>query len=173
MNRFEDSDVVADIGGRREPKATHEPGTEVGNDVSLKIGEYYDIEILRPDHQFHGQIVDDDIIRLELGVFLRDLLKTFEEESVGEFHDVRLMAAGDAPGAVLLSHLEGVFDDLQAAGPGDKTTAECHVLREHMFDTAIGVFDIFPDNGDIDRDAGPGKHRIDAMQGLKDPLVGI
>src|SRR6185437_7902328 len=83
------------------------------------------------------------------------------------------MTAGDASRSLLFRRFERILDHLQAARTRYETAAQCHVLGQHMLDTPIGILDILPYNGDIDRDPGFGKYRIHTMQRLEDPFVRI
>ena len=87
-------------------------------------------------------------------IFPGHLPETLQEQPVRQLHDIGLVPARDPFGAILLRHLECILDDLQTAGPGDKTTAQSHILRQHMFDAAISIFDVLSYNGDVDGDTG-------------------
>src|SRR5271156_2315591 len=115
--------MVPYIGGGREPKPTYKTGAEVGNDIPLKIGKNDHIEILGPDYQLHGQVIDDDIVGFQIGIFFCHLLEALEKEPVCQLHDVGLMAAGNAFCSLLLCHLEGVLDHLKASRPCDESPA--------------------------------------------------
>jgi hypothetical protein len=39
----------ADIGARSYPQPTHQPGTQVRDDVPIKIGGYYYVKLLGPE----------------------------------------------------------------------------------------------------------------------------
>lgn len=81
----------------------HCPGAQVRNDVSLQVGQYYYVKQLRPYNQLHGKIINNNIIRLQVRIFFRHFIKAFEEQPVGQFHAVCLMAAGDAGSSFLFA----------------------------------------------------------------------
>ena len=63
------------------------------------------------------------------------------------------MSAGDATCAFFSSHLEGITDHLFTARTGDETTAQCHIVGQHVLDPAVCVFDVLAHDGQVDRDA--------------------
>ena len=90
----------------------------VGNDVAIEIGHYHHIELVRLADQLHGAIVDNDVIVLDLGVALGDFGTHRTEETVGLFHDVRLVDARHLLAAPLGRVLEGVLGDALGVDTG-------------------------------------------------------
>ncbi len=56
---------------------------------------------------------------------------------------------------------------------GNEAAAERNVVREHMFDSTVGIFDVLTYNSNIDRDPGIGEYSIYTMKGLEHALVGV
>src|ERR1700742_1318351 len=83
------------------------------------------------------------------------------------------MAASNASRIFLLSHFKSVLYTLQAAGAGYKTAAKCHVAGKHVLNTAISIFYIFTNYGNIYGYTSLAKNGVYARQGLKSPLIGI
>ena len=173
MDCLKDADMIADIRGGCESQSAYQSGAEVADNITLQVGQHHHVEQVRSRDQFHAEVVYDHIIRLDLGILQGHLPETLQEESVRDLHDVCLMSAGDASGLFFAGHLEGIPDDLHRTGSGDEPAAQRHVVRQHMLDASVGVFYIFTDDRDIDRNAGPAEYGVHTMQGLEDPLVGI
>ncbi len=91
MRRFKDRTRFTDIGPRRHAQPAHQPGTQVGNDVAVKIGQHHHIVELRLLHKLHAHIVNNAILKFDVGVALGDLAADLQKQSVSEFEDVGLV----------------------------------------------------------------------------------
>ena len=83
------------------------------------------------------------------------------------------MAAGDATGAFFSGHFKGITDHLFATRACDETATQCYIMCEHVFDPSVSILDIFAYDREVDRNTGLRKNRIDSVERLKNPLVGI
>jgi hypothetical protein len=76
-----------------------------------------------------------------------------EEHAVGELVDVCFVQAGDLLAAPGPGQLEGIADRRRRTGTGDHLQALGDIRRLHVFDAAVGVFDVLPDDDHVQ--AGP------------------
>ena len=173
MYSFKYGDMVANICRRSKSQTTYQSGAEIGYDISLQIGEYHHIETIGAGNQFHTEIIYDHIISFQFRELFGHFMKTFQKKTIGDLHDIGFVSAGNASGSFFASHLECISDYLFAAGTSNESTAECHVVRQHVFDTAIGVFDVFPYDGEIDRNARFGKNGIHSVESLENTFIGV
>src|ERR671918_5707 len=68
VGRLEDGVVLAEVHAGGHAEAADEPGTEVGDYVSVKIGQHYDIEILRVPREPHREFVDLDGVEVDVRI---------------------------------------------------------------------------------------------------------
>ena len=60
-----------------------ETGTEVGQNVAEQVCGDDDVEAVRVHHQLHRAVVDDHFFLLDLGKFLGNFPRHFEEQTGG------------------------------------------------------------------------------------------
>jgi len=94
--------VVTAIGSTRVNASTADKaGTEVFDNVSVKIGGYHDIELVRVGNQLHAGVVNNHVFVLNSAfVFFGNSVASSHEETVSFFHDVGFVDAGDLGSAV-------------------------------------------------------------------------
>ena len=173
MHGFEDRDMIADVGRGSKAQTSDQSRAKVRYNITLQIGQYYHIEQIGACNEFHTKVIHNNIIGLKVGILFGYFVEAFQEQPVGNLHNVGLMTTANAFCIFLAGHLEGITHYLHRAGAGNKTAAESHVLRKHVLDTTIGVFDIFANNGNVNGNAGLAKDGIDSVQRGKDAFVGI
>ena len=173
MHGFENADMVADVGAGCKTQATHQTSAKIADDIALQVGKHHHIKAVGAGYEFHAEVIYNYIVGLQIGVFFSHFVKHFQEEAVGNFHDIGLVTAGNAAGTFLLGHFKSVANHLLTTGAGNETAAQGYVVGEHVLNTAVGIFNVFTNHGYINGDTGFAKHGIYAVQGLKHPLVGV
>ena len=156
MDGLENFDGVSDVGGGGEAEAAGETGGEVGDDIAVHIGSDNDFELLGEADQLVGAVVDDDVLRVDVGVIGGDFFEGAFEQPFGEFHDVGLGGAVDASAAFGTGEFEGEADDFFTALAGHEFEALGDAGGLHVFDAGVKVFDIFTDDDEIDAMAAKG-----------------
>lgn len=78
------------------------------------------------------------------------LLATSQKQTIAEFHDVRLVHAGDLLAVVLCGIVECEFCDAQWLSGGDNFQAFHHTINALVFECRIFTFSLFTNNHTID-----------------------
>src|SRR5256885_662011 len=81
----------------RSAQPADQSGAEVREDVAVEIGEHEHVVVLGRLDELHAHVVDDPVLEIEPGEFLRRLARGLEKEAVGELHDVGLVHGRDLP----------------------------------------------------------------------------
>mmetsp|Transcript_7395 Transcript_7395/g.16209 ORF Transcript_7395/g.16209 Transcript_7395/m.16209 type:complete len:299 (-) Transcript_7395:357-1253(-) len=176
VNSLEDGYVISDISRGRHTQPAHQPRSEVRYYVALQVWQHDDVKHVGPGDELHGQIVYDDVICAYVRILLRYLVKRLQEQPVGEFHDVGLVAAGYAVKVLVGPRhrdLEGLAVHLQAPRARDEPAALSHIVRLHVLHPPVRVLDILPHYGQIDVYAGPGEYGLHPRQRLEYALIGV
>ena len=119
VHRLEDRRRGADVGARRETEPADQAGDLVAQDVAEHVGGHHHVELLGPDDELHGGVVDDHVVRLHPALVLPcDAAAHLQEEPAHHLEDVRLVDDGDLLPAVPEGVLEGVAHDPLAARRG-------------------------------------------------------
>jgi hypothetical protein len=61
VHRLEDRRLRPQVRARDEPEPADEPRAEVGHDVAVEVLEQQHVELLRPEHELHAGVVDDEL----------------------------------------------------------------------------------------------------------------
>src|SRR5205823_9382169 len=85
----------ADVGSRHQTQSANQSGTQIGHDVAVEIFAEHYIELLGPHHQLHRRVVDDHVLRFDVGITLSDVFKTSQEKPIRQLHDVGFVHSGD------------------------------------------------------------------------------
>lgn len=145
--------LAAKVASWDDTGSTDERGTNVGDDVSVQVGEDDDVKLLGTRNELHGGVVDDHLVKLDAGVailLLCDALAGVEEETVTELHDVGLVDTGDLLAVVLDGKVESETGNALGLGTGGDL--------ERLYDTGVGLvletrvlsLGVFTDDGKVD-----------------------
>ncbi len=185
MGRLEDRHVLAIVPTGRDTEAADHSRAEVGEDVAVEVRQHEHVVLLRALHELHAHVVDDAVVELDVLVLRRDLARDAQPEPVAEFHDVRLVHAGDLLAAVLARVVERELED--EARPRDRdrldrdagvVVAQLPALRLHPGDQllrVVGSFFVLDADVEIlgvlahDHEVGLGIARADPLVGLAGP----
>ena len=115
--------LLADVGGAGEADRAGDLRGDVGEDIAIEVRHDDDVEGFGRVGDLGGADVDDPVFLFDVGIFGADFVEDLVEEAVGHLHDVVFGEAGDLLAVVLHGVLEGVADDLLAAGAGDELEA--------------------------------------------------
>ena len=138
MCRLKDGCAFADIASRRQPQPTNQPGTQVGEYISVEVRCYQHIELPRIFHQLHCHVVHQPVFKLNIRVSSGYLTGNIQKQPVGELHNVGFMHSGyffpviisgifksklhDAAAVCLRNHLDaeaGIRSDGACTGFGE------------------------------------------------------
>jgi len=95
VHGLENRGIGTDIGARRKPQPTDQPGTQVGQNVAEQIGGHDHVELLRRHDQLHAAGIDDDLGEFDVWVFLGDFTGHLQEQPGGRLEDIGLVDCGD------------------------------------------------------------------------------
>jgi hypothetical protein len=95
VHRLIDLTIEANVARSCEPKPTDQACTEIGNDVTVKIGHDHDVESRRTVGKMHADSVDLFLPVLDSGVVDGNLFGSIDEQSITHLHDSSLMASHD------------------------------------------------------------------------------
>jgi hypothetical protein len=89
--------------------------------MDKQVGHDHDVKLLGFSDELHGSVVDDHVAEGDSRalVLLGDFTTSFEEETVGQFHDVRLVNTGHMFAMVLERKVECESGDPLALRAGD------------------------------------------------------
>ena len=82
VDGLEDGHLVAVVARGREAEAADQPGGQVADDVAGQVGGDDDVELGGVLGHLVGHVVDDEVLRLDLGVLRRELLEDALEEAL-------------------------------------------------------------------------------------------
>src|SRR5687767_1625832 len=106
MDSLEHRTIYSDVRPRGEAETADKAGTEVADNVAIKVLGNKHVELLRLGDELHTAVVDNDVVRLDVRIVGRCLVKLLDEHPIGELHDVRLVDGGDALPALLAGHFK-------------------------------------------------------------------
>ena len=95
MDGFEHCAFLADVSARHQTQTSNQSRAKIRDDVAIEILAQQDVELFGPHHQLHRGVVDDHVYSFDLRMIFCDFVKTSQEQSVGQFHDVRFVYRGD------------------------------------------------------------------------------
>src|SRR5262249_20426235 len=120
VHRFKNRVAPSEVGARNDTETADEAGTEIRDDVTIKIFQQQDVELTRLQDELHTRIVDNHLAVLDTRMASGHALGAREKQSVRELHDVCLVDRRDRPPPVLLRVLEGELSDtVRGAGRDD------------------------------------------------------
>jgi len=107
VDGFEDGDLVAVVSGRSEAESTDQPGGEIRNDVAVQIRRHDHIELFWCLDKLVGTVVDDEMVRLDVGILACDVLEDVLEPALGQLQDIGLGRTGDFAPTLRAGKFEG------------------------------------------------------------------
>ena len=150
VHRLEHRALFADVGAGRHAEAADEAGGEIGDDVAEEVRQQQAVKGLRLDHQFHAQRVDDPGVALNARVVLRHVLPRLQEQAVGHFHDIGLVADGHFSAPGLLQVFEAVTRGAFGRAAGDALDRLGGVFVDHAFVADIEVLAVLAEDHQVD-----------------------
>ena len=124
MRGLEDCNVIANVAGCREPKAAHQPGEGIGENVPEQVRGHDHVVLFRILIQPHQLRVDVRGPERNAGIILRDFLGDFFHHAGGFPHHVGLLADGHPLEAALLRILERGGDNACRGSARDDAAAD-------------------------------------------------
>src|SRR4051794_22035603 len=141
--------ALADVDAGRRADAADEARSEVADDIPVKVAHDEDVELLRLGNQLHAAIVDDDVLRRQLGKFLGDGTERFQKQAIGELQNVGLMNASDRLAAAAFRPCESKAEKPLAGRLGDDLQALYDARDNLVLDRRVQVFRQFAENEEV------------------------
>ncbi len=129
MHGFKHRLAIAHISAWDHAQPAHQARRQIGNNVAVQVREQQNIKSLRPHHQLHRSIIDNQFLIGDVGIILRYFATAPQEQPIGQLHDVGLMNRGDLLAPGFLGELEGIFGNPDGRRARDYFEAGDHVLH--------------------------------------------
>ena len=107
VSGLEYSSLFADVCSRCHPKSTHQTGTKVADNITVKVRQHNHIIKLRFLNKLHAHIVNDAVLEFNVGIFLCHASADIKPKPVTELHNIGLVNAGYFSPSHLLGILKG------------------------------------------------------------------
>src|SRR5215472_7318280 len=125
-----------DVGRWRQPESALNRGAKIAEDVAEHVARHNYLELARvPDH-LHGEGVDVEVTRFDLGVPLAKLSERSLPQTVSEGERVRLVAHADLLQAVSARVLEGVNENPLHAFARIDVLLHCDLVSRILLENA-------------------------------------
>ena len=124
-------------------------------------------------HQVHAECINDHVGRGNAWVFQGHGAESFQEQAVSHLHDVGLVGAVHGVNPHALGSFKCEAEHFITARRGDDALGDHHIVTEAMFNTAVGVLDIFTHDGKVKLNARLAVWGDHARQCAKVPIVGV
>ena len=82
MHSLEDCNIVSDIGAGHYSETAHQSCAEIGDNVSVKVLQQQDVELIWINHKLHTGIIDYEIVCFYIVIIGGDLPETTEKQAV-------------------------------------------------------------------------------------------
>ena len=149
VDRFKECAVIAYIGRARQPHRARDLRGDIGENIPVEVGRDNHIKTLWCVRNPCSANIDDHVLRLNIQVLKRDLLKNLAEETVGELHDIVLAHASHLRAVVLAGILKRVADNLFAARAANELEALNYVVGLSVLDSCVEIFLILTDDHQV------------------------
>jgi len=163
MDGFEHGAIVAEIGAGDNAETAYQACREIGNDVAIEVGQDENIEGLRPHHELHAGIINDQFAVFDTRKSRGGFTAAAQKQAVAHLHDVGLVDGDDFLSFLQGGVFEGRFRDFFRSDSGDDFQAFHHVGHYFVLDSGVEIFRIFAEDDHVDRKIGktrfqPRKH---------------
>ncbi len=108
--------AFAKVGAGCHPQPPHQPGTQIGDDVTVEVGQHQDIKLVRTLYKLGAQVVYDPVFKLYVCIGTGDVSGDLEEETVSKFQNIGFVDGGYLFSPVSPRVLKGIADDAAATG---------------------------------------------------------
>lgn len=147
---FKYSNVATHVAARDNAWAANKGCTDIRKNSAVQIGHDHDIKLLGPGHGLHGCIVNNHIVDLQSRIVLGNLVESATEQTVGQFHDVCLVNAGDLLPVVCQGKAKGKFRDTLRFGTSDNFQRLDDTLNRLMFKARVFSLGVLTDDAKVD-----------------------
>ncbi|GBC91521.1 hypothetical protein HRbin14_02293 [bacterium HR14] len=149
MHRLEDSHLIPDIRRRREAQPAHQRRGQVADDIAVHVGGDNHLELFGALDQLVGAVVNNDVVRLNIGIFGGNLFEGALQHPLGELHDVGFGGAVNLFAPLGARQLKREAHNLLAPLARDELERLRHARGLHMLDTCIEVFHILAHHHEV------------------------
>jgi hypothetical protein len=152
VDGLEDGALVTNVARGGQAQAADETGAHVGQNVSVQVGHDQDLVVVRVrvgDH-LQARVVEQLVVKLNVGEVLGDVLADLEEETVGHLHDGGLVDNADLLAANRLGVLEGVAQDTLAGLAGDELDALDDAVDDNVLNARVLALGVLADQDRVD-----------------------
>ena len=130
MHRLEHGQLIAEVSAGGDAQAADEPGAEVGQYVTVEVGQHQHVVQLRLLDKLHRHVVHQHLLVGDLRILFRHPAGHGEEQAVRELHDVVLGHGGHLLASEPAGVLEGEAYYALAAVLGDDLEGEAGVITD-------------------------------------------
>jgi len=81
VNGLEDRAVLAEIRAGHDAEAAHQSGSQVRDDVAIKVRQHQQVKRFRPHHELHTAVVDDQLVVGDIGILGGGLAAALQEQT--------------------------------------------------------------------------------------------
>mmetsp|Transcript_27168 Transcript_27168/g.80598 ORF Transcript_27168/g.80598 Transcript_27168/m.80598 type:complete len:204 (-) Transcript_27168:462-1073(-) len=129
--------------------ATAQSGDDVGREVAVQVWCDHDVKLVGVGHQLHARVVDNHLLKLDVGEVLRDLAHRLEEHPVAQLHDVGFVHRGHLLTVVELRVLKCVLSGAQRLLVSDDLEALHHTLHRFMLQARVFTLSVLSDHHNV------------------------
>ncbi|MBA7716715.1 hypothetical protein ES703_125791 [subsurface metagenome] len=73
MSRFENGYLISDIRSRSHSQSANESSTQVGDNISVEVGEQKYVELMRLLNELRTQIIHKPVFELDVGISIGNI----------------------------------------------------------------------------------------------------
>ena len=167
MDRLENRPGLAQVRPRNDPESSDEASAKVTHHVAIEILHQEHVKAARILNQAHAARVDDQGLELNLRELVSmNLLRTSQEESVGELHDVCLVKHRHPLSPAISRIAERPTRDAQTSNLRGNLEARDDSWSDLIFHSAVEPLGVFAHDHQVDiripaRHTGKIAHRAD------------
>lgn len=86
--------VITIITTRQQTSTAHQSTNHIRHNRSIQIGHVHHFELMWIRHQLHAAIIDNHIVVFDFWVFFGNAMRCFQEQAIGQFHNVGFVNGG-------------------------------------------------------------------------------
>mmetsp|Transcript_74219 Transcript_74219/g.86110 ORF Transcript_74219/g.86110 Transcript_74219/m.86110 type:complete len:207 (-) Transcript_74219:339-959(-) len=146
---FEDIVLLSDVNSRSDSRTTSDTSSDVSNNTTVQVWHDHDIELPRVFHHLHAGIIDNELVVLDLWVFLGNFSGALQEQTVAFFHNVGFVDCSDFLSSRKESELKSILSNSERVCSSDDLNALHDSWVDLMLDTRVLSFGVFSQNDDI------------------------
>jgi len=139
VDSLEDGGITTNVSGGGKTETTDETSAHIRENIAVQVRHDHDgigVDAGVLDN-LQASAVQEQVIELDLGELLGNLLARGQEETIGQLHDVGLVDGGDAVATSLLGVVEGVTSATVGGILGDQLDGLNNTINNLVLDTGV------------------------------------